>query len=55
MKDKSGHLLVGLPSTSSSTSVVAIAKGPDSTPRGLAIDVFFNFGSGRYWGSKQHP
>jgi hypothetical protein len=32
--------------TSSSTSVVAVAGYTDSTPRGLAIDAFLNFGDG---------
>jgi hypothetical protein len=45
----------GLPSTSSSTSMVAAAGDTGSTPRGAAIDVFFNFGGGCCQKYRQHP
>jgi hypothetical protein len=34
--------------------MVATARNTDSTPRGAAIDVFFNFGDGCYWKYQQH-
>jgi hypothetical protein len=45
----------GSPSTSSSTTVVAAAGTPGSTPKGLAIDVFIDYGGGRCRSSRQHP
>jgi hypothetical protein len=38
-----------------STSVVAAVGPTGSTPRGPAIDVFFNLGGGRYRTHQQHP
>jgi hypothetical protein len=45
----------GLPSTSSSTLVVDTAGPADSSPRGPAIDVFFNLGGGCFWTHRQCP
>jgi hypothetical protein len=40
---------------SSLTSVVAAVGNTDSTPRGPAIDIFFNFGGGCCRTFRQHP
>jgi hypothetical protein len=41
--------------TSSSTLVVSTTGPTGSTPKGLAIDIFFNFSGGRCWTRQQHP
>jgi hypothetical protein len=39
----------------STTLVVATTGSVDSPPNGPAIDVFYNFGGGRYRTHRQHP
>jgi hypothetical protein len=46
---------MGPPLTTSPTSMVAATGPVGSTPKGAAIDVFFNFGGGRYRTHRQHP